>query len=99
MRKKKEPKWKPTYKFWVGARGNLKTGKWKDKYIKAKTPEQEKVFEEFDVERTKTFWKIIWGDKYDWAVKNLIALKEKYGAKKVAEVLSKAIKKVKKGQK
>jgi len=94
MVKRKEPKWKPTQKFWAGATIDLNTRKTKNKYIKAKTPEQEKALEKFEAERTAECWKLIWGDKFGWFVKNLKYFIDKYGEKEFIKRWTKAMKEI-----
>jgi len=76
---KKSKKWKPK-KFVMGVIIDMKTGKvTPSKVIQAKTPEEEKEWEKSFAERWIECQKIIWGDKFDWFVKNLKYFVDKYG--------------------
>lgn len=99
MTKKKKPKWKSTKKFLAGATIDLNTGKTKHKYIKAKTPEQERALEKFEAERIIESWKILLGDKFNWFVRNLEYFIDKYGEKEFARRWEKAMKGLKKKEK
>lgn len=96
MTKKKKPKWKPK-KFVMGVTIDMKTGKvTPSKVIQAKTPEEEKEWERRFAERWIESMKILWGDKFDWFVRNVKYLIDKYGEKEFARRWEEAMKELEK---
>ena len=89
---KKKPKWKPK-KFVIGGTIDMKTGKvTPSKVIQAKTPEEEKEWERGFAERWVDSMKILWGDKFDWFVRNVKYFIDKYGEEEFSRRWNKAMK-------
>ena len=79
MVKKKELKWKPK-KFVKSVTIDIKTGKVTPlEVIQAKTPEEEKEWERRFAEQWVESMEILWGDKFDWFVRNIKYFIDKYG--------------------
>jgi len=99
MTKKKEPKWKPK-KFVMGVTIDMKTGKTTpSEVIQAKTPEEEKEWEKGFTERWAECMKILWGDKFDWFVRNTKHLIDKYGEEEFTRRWTKTMKEIDKKEK
>lgn len=96
---KKELKWKPK-KFVMGVTIDMKTGKiTPSEAIQAKTPEEEKEWENSFAERWSESMKILWGDKFDWFVKNTKYLINKYGEEEFVKRWTKAMGEIDKKEK
>lgn len=99
MVKKQESKWKPK-KFVMGVTIDMKTGKTTpSEIIQAKTPEEEKEWEKGFTERWAESMKILWGDKFEWFVRNIKYFIDKYGEKEFVRRWSKAMKELEREEK
>ena len=96
---KKKPKWRPK-KFVMGINLDIKTGKTTpSKIIQAKTPEEEKEWEKTFVERWAESMKILWGDKFDWFVRNVKYFIDKYGEKEFIRRWSRSMRELEREEK
>jgi hypothetical protein len=84
--------WRPAKRFWSQCNINLETGITKYKYVVAKNKEQEKEWEEMVMGQVENFYKLMWGDRYDWFMQNAKYLIYKHGMKKFGKAWDKAIK-------
>jgi len=96
---KKQPKWKPK-KFVMSINLDIKTGKvTPSKIIQAKTPEEEKEWEKAFAERWAEGMKILWGDKFDWFVRNVKYFIDKYGEEEFIRRWNKSMRELEKKEK
>lgn len=95
---KKQPKWKPK-KFVMGFTIDLKTGKTTpSEVIQAKTPEEEREWEERFAETWAKSMKILWGDKFDWFIRNVKYFIDKYGEKEFVRRWNKSMRETERGE-
>ena len=96
---KKKLKWKPK-KFVMGVTIDMKTDKViPSKVIQAKTPEEEKKWEEGFAESWAESMRILWGDKFDWFVGNFKYFIDKYGEEEFIRRWNKSMKDLEKKKK
>ena len=90
--KKSAKGWRPTKRFWIQSTINIETGTVKDGFVVAKDKEQDDEWEKAVLKQVEFFWKSVWGDKFDWFVKNTKYLVDKHGEKEFAKQWNKAMK-------